>query len=335
MFEILGINFRYISVYFCLVLFEVLTAQSLKNYGQYCNNSSFPIVSSKCKDEFVCHQNRCKCPPGFGYDKTLSKCIDYDDYLCDDILDCNDLDPNRRCNYQNNKCECNLMDGFREIMAARLCKKTMNSLLNDSCATDMDCAVDYSHCKDSVCRCWPEFNEDILHTTGICVRKICLDNSVCQTDDNPNLICNNTICECEYGYAMDIHRMCVKLTRRQNCNITCQIIGGLFASIFMLSLIYWCFYCCYSIVKNYKTHNRIRNSVNTNSNINDSPQVERFLRRQSTNQRNDPNFAINPSEERFYCFDNESPPTYSQLSDSPPDYETVVHMKQNDSLQTQ
>ncbi|XP_046912281.2 uncharacterized protein LOC124493256 isoform X1 [Dermatophagoides farinae] len=98
---------------------------------------------------------------------------------------------------------------------------------------------------------------------GKCLRKICDTDDDCRSNNNgavtgrnSNLVCNNTVCECAYGYA--IHRdthVCVKLLlRRPSCDLTCKIIGSLFASIFVLTLIYWCFYCCVAIVKNFHHH---------------------------------------------------------------------------------
>ena len=344
MFQNVRFDFRLISLYFYLILIEILAVQALKNYGQSCNESNVSVnnVSEMCDPMFICHQYRCKCRVGYGYDSTISeKCIKFDDFLCEEDVDCNGVDRNRWCNQMTNKCECNRMNGFYETRDNRICK-SRHSSINQSCYSDNDCTIDYSYCKNSICKCWPEFalqidqirvSADKTIATNHCVRKICSDNTNCQTPDNPNLICNNTICECEYGYNLDSHRLCVKISRRQNCNITCQIIGGLFASIFMLSLIYWCFYCCYSIVKNYKMHNRNRNCINNNHIIEDSPQ-HRFNRRQSSMathmHRNEQTLPINTSEERYFIYDNETPPTYSQISDEPPDYETVVHMKAND-----
>ncbi|OTF82333.1 hypothetical protein BLA29_006806 [Euroglyphus maynei] len=70
---------------------------------------------------------------------------------------------------------------------------------------------------------------------GKCVRKLCDNDDDCRNNGrNSNLVCNNTVCECPYGYAMhrDTH-VCMKLLlRRPSCDLTCKIIGGLFASIF-------------------------------------------------------------------------------------------------------
>lgn len=99
-------------------------------------------------------------------------------------------------------------------------------------------------------------NDENFFAQGYCIRKLCQLDSQCQTEDNPNLVCNKTICECRYGFIMYKEtKVCIKYAvRRQSCDLTCRIIGGLFASIFMLTLIYWCFYCCYSIIKNYRNH---------------------------------------------------------------------------------
>lgn len=47
-----------------------------------------------------------------------------------------------------------------------------------------------------------ENDDEDFFTSGYCIRKLCQLDSQCQTEDNPNLICNKTICECRYGYIM-------------------------------------------------------------------------------------------------------------------------------------
>lgn len=47
-----------------------------------------------------------------------------------------------------------------------------------------------------------ENDEVDFFTSGYCIRKLCQLDSQCQTEDNPNLVCNKTICECRYGYIM-------------------------------------------------------------------------------------------------------------------------------------
>lgn len=340
---------RFINITFIEILavqaISALTADTYQSsFGEFCNqnnNLSFDSIFRKCNPIFICHQNKCKCPVGYGFYKPGLKCIEFSEYLCENDTDCNSVDNNRLCNLEYNKCECNQNEGFYETKDNKVCR-SRQSFLNDLCNNNSDCTVDYSYCKNNFCQCWPEFEAQVdhFHTSSnqkiqnnYCKRKICSANYNCQTDDNPNLICNNTICECEYGFGLDNQRICIKLSRRQNCNITCQIIGGLFASIFMLSLIYWCFYCCYSIVNNYKLHNRPTIHSNTNS-----AEIQRLAQRnqlmnQSINEnqliRNENN-SINASNERYYYLNTENPPTYSQLADEPPDYETVVHMKAND-----
>ena len=315
-------------LYFCLTVVPLAFGQSLK-YNQWCGNRT-----DLCDTNFVCNRNRCKCPFGSNYDARRQICSHpIEDYLCSNDSDCTIIDRNRLCNTETRRCEC--AKGFDESRDKKHCQKRLD-FLGQYCSTDDDCPIEYSHCKNSICKCWPEFktridkykvgSDQLIKET--CVRRICSINFDCQTADNPNLVCNSTICECEYGYGMDAYRTCVKLSRRQNCNITCQIIGGLFASIFMLSLIYWCFYCCYSIVKNYKMHNRGRDRDNDDEE--DVAHIQRFMRPQPNPPRlhrnSEQTYSIN-SDDRYYCFDGQTPPTYSQLSDEPPDYETVVHMK--------
>ena len=105
---------------------------------------------------------------------------------------------------------------------------------NAECTKNSQCNGEYTYCHQKRCKCWPEFqfmpdhssltfnstsvndtseldlaetnstvieNDDILEY-GYCVRKLCQLDSQCQTEENPNLVCNKTICECRYGYIM-------------------------------------------------------------------------------------------------------------------------------------
>ncbi|KAH7643773.1 gilgamesh-like protein [Dermatophagoides farinae] len=118
---------------------------------------------------------------------------------------------------------------------------------------------------------------------GKCLRKICDTDDDCRSNNNgavtgrnSNLVCNNTVCECAYGYA--IHRdthVCVKLLlRRPSCDLTCKIIGSLFASIFVLTLIYWLqlqepnFDYLYEYYKKYNKNTRQAVAINNNNNYN-------------------------------------------------------------------
>jgi hypothetical protein len=305
------------------IIRSLLINMSLSSYGEYCNDNNSLSYHRKCNSKYYCHKNQCKCPAGHGFYKmelfSDYRCLKFDNFICSEDSECQDVDNNRQCDRQTNYCKCN--KDFYEDKDSKLCKPK----LNQTCFSDNDCGIDYSYCKNSLCQCWPEFETPDNQN---CYRKICSNNLNCQTNDNPNLICNNTICECEYGYSLDNRRICVKITRRQNCNITCQIIGGLFASIFMLSLVYWCFYCCYSIVKNYKFHNNSRDCADNNEN---SPENQRFTQTSSNPSiviRREHNLGQRDGYRYSYYYESDSPPSYSQL-DPPPDYETVLNMKLN------
>lgn len=106
---------------------------------------------------------------------------------------------------------------------------------NVICSQNAHCTGEYTYCHKKRCKCWPEFQfmsgnsalafntssdnqtsehllreqsnsfaseNDTALETGYCVRKLCQLDSQCQTEENTNLICNKTICECRYGYVM-------------------------------------------------------------------------------------------------------------------------------------
>ncbi|KAJ6219674.1 hypothetical protein RDWZM_005486 [Blomia tropicalis] len=174
---------------------------------------------------------------------------------------------------------------------------------------------------------------------GHCVRKLCQVDSQCQTVDNPNLICNNTICECRYNYVMKPDtKICKRYPiRRQSCDLTCRIIGGLFASIFLLTLIYWCFYCCYSVVKNFRNHRMDVPCPESQylPEIYDfeSNDYERYLSSNTlvrNSRTNNPSrFSVNLTTFLRIPF-NDDPPSYSQAmaDETLPDYDAVMELQQ-------
>lgn len=137
-------------------------------------------------------------------------------------------------------------------------------------------------------------------------------------------------------------QVCIKYAvRRQSCDLTCRIIGGLFASIFMLTLIYWCFYCCYSIVKNYRNH-RLQSRCTRDRymhNMYDFEPIdyERYLSA-TTLSRNTRSAGSSSSSSRFPVNLstflrlplNDDPPTYNQATADEylPDYDAVMELQE-------
>ncbi|XP_075681063.1 uncharacterized protein LOC142646328 [Dermatophagoides pteronyssinus] len=151
---------------------------------------------------------------------------------------------------------------------------------------------------------------------GKCLRKLCDTDDDCHDNNgnngrNTNLICNNTVCECPYGYAM--HRethICMKLLlRRPSCDLTCKVIGGLFASIFVLTLIYWCFYCCVAIVKNFHYHNRRHHRHHNQSSNNDNNHTLFSLLDQQRRRRS----SSSRSNSMISFLKMDKPPTYDEV----------------------
>ncbi|KAF7492905.1 hypothetical protein SSS_06750 [Sarcoptes scabiei] len=98
---------------------------------------------------------------------------------------------------------------------------------------------------------------------GRCWRQRCRIDKDCQLNEGSNLICNQSLCKCPSDLLMERNSFkCIRLFQhpKQNCDITCKIVGGVFASIFSITLIYWCFYCCAAITEKLGHHSYIDNA---------------------------------------------------------------------------
>ena len=205
------------------------------------------------------------------------------------------------------------------------------------CDDNNPCTGVRTHCHQNQCECSPDYeflmqnsNHDHLAKQDdecACVRKICLKDYECQSGTNPNLICHNKLCECRIGYGM-VNRTCTKLlSRKQSCDTVCKIIGGLFASIFILTLVYWCCYCCYSIARNYGSTNR-QFIYNSDAFLSDIDSHHSFHFDSHRNQHHTGSyFSLNRLQTFFPLSDD--PPTYSQVmaDERLPNYDSVMELK--------
>ena len=267
---------------------------------QYFQNLAICKVNSDCTGEYTyCHRGRCRCWPEFRF------VLDHPSILFNNSTSISSTKRNNNQTGSSYEQKYNA-HGFVEDY-------TNNNGINNNVETEL----------------------------GYCVRKICQLDSQCRTVDNPNLVCNNTICECRYSYIMYKEtKVCMKyVLRRQSCDLTCRIIGGLFASIFMLTLIYWCFYCCYSIVKNYRNRRRYQEPSFYPNLYPDFDSFEAYFstnsltrtsnRSSSHNHSNTSRFPINlPALFRFPMTDD--PPSYSQAmaDETLPDYDAVMELQE-------
>lgn len=134
---------------------------------------------------------------------------------------------------------------------------------------------------------------------------------------------------------MMMNKTCIRFSRRQSCDTVCKIIGGLFASIFMVTLVYWCLYCCYSIARNYNSHHhhhrrQRRRPLHFDSSdlffaTVDGPFAP-YNNRERRFTTHGSRFSLNlPTLLRF----SDDPPTYAQVmaDEHLPNYESAIELK--------
>lgn len=176
-----------------------------KSHKQSCN------YTIECKS-MECYNNTCSCPLGQQWIHAEQKCQSFDESLCENDTECQDIDENRIC---NKSCICK-----KGYFADYNYECLKYAELGMPCNKTTQCNVRNSLCntqrRNGICTCKPTYSQ--LNQTK-CEPKKCHLSSDCQSNDYyfiDHLICKNSNCVCEENTLLDNRGYCLIIYERES-----------------------------------------------------------------------------------------------------------------------